>query len=72
MMDQDMYGWIETSIPNITLVIRFAEFCNTHGDENVDIRKGSMEQLWLAFYMYEKHGKTWDGKKWDKEWEKRN
>ena len=24
----------------------------------------SFEQLWLAFYMYEKHKKTWDGKKW--------
>ena len=24
----------------------------------------SMEQLWLAFYMYEKRGKTWDGKRW--------
>jgi len=24
----------------------------------------SMEQLWLAFYMYEKHKKAWDGKKW--------
>ena len=25
---------------------------------------GSMEQLWLAFYMYEKHKKTWNGKEW--------
>ena len=24
----------------------------------------SMEQLWLAFAMKEKHGKTWDGDKW--------
>ena len=24
----------------------------------------SMEQLWLAFYMHEKHQKTWDGEKW--------
>jgi len=22
------------------------------------------EQLWLAFYVHEKHGKTWDGKEW--------
>jgi len=27
----------------------------------------SMEQLWLAFYMYEKHKKTWDGEKWRKQ-----
>jgi hypothetical protein len=24
----------------------------------------SMEQLWLAFVMKEKYGKTWDGEKW--------
>ena len=24
----------------------------------------SMEQLWLVFYMHEKHKKTWDGKQW--------
>ena len=24
----------------------------------------SMEQLWLAFYMHEKHNKTWDGEAW--------
>ncbi len=24
----------------------------------------SMEQLWLAFVMKEKHNKTWDGKNW--------
>jgi len=26
----------------------------------------SMEQLWLAFYMYEKHQKFWDGEQWKK------
>jgi hypothetical protein len=26
----------------------------------------SFEQLWLAFYMLEKHKKKWDGKKWMK------
>ena len=25
---------------------------------------GSMEQLWLAYYMHEKHGKVWDGDRW--------
>ena len=24
----------------------------------------SMEQLWLVFYMFKKHQKKWDGKKW--------
>ena len=26
----------------------------------------SMEQLWLAFYMKEKHSRKWDGKEWIK------
>jgi len=26
----------------------------------------SMEQLWLAFYMHEKHQEIWDGEKWVK------
>ena len=42
--------------------------------ENVDRLSASMnrpynnlksfEQLWLSFYMHEKHGKAWDGEKW--------
>jgi len=27
----------------------------------------TLEQMWLAFVMYEKHGKVWDGKDWVKE-----
>jgi len=27
----------------------------------------TMEQLWLAFYMWEKHKKTWNGDKWMRE-----
>ena len=27
----------------------------------------SFEQLWLTFYIYEKHGKIWDGEKWVEE-----
>ncbi len=26
---------------------------------------GSMEQLWLAFVMHEKHGKVWNGTDWE-------
>jgi len=25
----------------------------------------SWEQLWLAFYMHEKHGKIWNGEEWE-------
>lgn len=41
-----------------------------HGQilDNEDLVYGvsmsSLEQLWLAFYMYEKYGKIWDGDKW--------
>lgn len=27
-------------------------------------KRPSMEQLWLAFYMKEKHGKVWSGTEW--------
>lgn len=27
----------------------------------------TMEGLWLAFYMWKKHGKIWDGKEWVEE-----
>ncbi len=30
------------------------------------VKFSSGEQLWLAFYMYEKHSKSWDGEKWVK------
>lgn len=33
---------------------------------NFKVHIYSMEQLWLAFYMKEKHNKTWDGEKWIK------
>ena len=55
---QEMLGI--TSISIKTLVIRFSEFCCTEGDES------SMEQLWLAFYVHERHSKIWSSKeeKW--------
>ena len=62
-----------------TLAVFFGVFCaNKEMYEGVYAKKGygfvdkfiSMEQLWLAFYMYEKHKKTWDGKKWVEEKEK--
>ena len=33
---------------------------------NYAVSMGSMEQLWLLFYMFENHQKIWDGKKWVK------
>ena len=45
--------------------------CDFYGVITVDQPTGfqrmfevSMEQLWLVFYIYKKHQKKWDGKKW--------
>jgi len=35
-------------------------------DNGNDLRFTSLEQLWLAFVMYEKFNKVWDGKEWIK------
>ena len=52
---------------------RFDNFVKYHGRKVIPTGKNtakatylflSMEQLWLAFYMYEKHKKIWDGEKW--------
>jgi len=34
--------------------------------EDLEKKYASSEQLWLAFYMHEKHSKIWDGNKWTK------
>ena len=52
------------------LVNDFNEFCvedlEMYGDPGKFHDYQSMEQLWLTFYMHERHEKTWDGKKWIK------
>jgi len=50
------------------LVNDFEEFCvcKLNMLECPDDFPKTMEQLWLVFYMWEKHSKTWDGKKWVK------
>lgn len=42
---------------------RLLEFANS---KNYRMFGVSMEQLWLAFCMWEKHQKIWDGEKWIK------
>lgn len=50
------------------LVNDFNEFCEEdlkmYGDSTRFYDYKSMEQLWLAFYMYEKHKRKWNGEKW--------
>ena len=33
-------------------------------DGNFELRYNTMEQLWLAYVMYEKFNKIWDGNNW--------
>ena len=44
---------------NIALLYRLVEFADTIHPEYP-----TMEQLWLAFVMKKKFGKTWDGENW--------
>ena len=39
-------------------------FAKPNTEERYEPNVDSMEQLWLAFVMKEKHMKTWDGDKW--------
>ena len=71
---QKMIGIKDTSL----LIHRFHKFC--YRDSITNLMEGgsnlvfkfpisiSMEQLWLAFYMHEKHSKIWSSKeeKWVK------
>ncbi len=61
-----------TSVCYSTLVCNFAQFCgvldeDAEGRSNCDIRKESLEVLWLAFVMAEKYRKVWNGDKWIKD-----
>ena len=47
-----------------TLIQAFAGFVETISWGSPVIWK-SLEQLWLAFYMHEAHGKTWGGERWE-------
>lgn len=49
----------------VCLIERVHKFLedNLDGMFEAGIERG-MEQLWLAFYMWEKHKKIWNGKEW--------
>jgi hypothetical protein len=71
---QDMLRHIDkfdTSIQSITIACNFARFIgiddeDEEGRSNIHIRKGSMEQLWMAFVMKELYSKIWNGEDWVK------
>jgi hypothetical protein len=79
VLDSDEYTWLPRqdqiqgmiSNPSGIWVHRYNRF---HGFVTAESRKNhewalvhdTPEKGWLAFYMYENHGKTWDGDKWVK------
>ena len=48
------------------LIFHLNKFVEDNIDGFADGGIDSMEQYWLAFYMWENHQKIWDGKKWVK------
>ena len=47
------------------IIIELEQYCLRNPDYmNQFNANKSMEQLWLAFVMWELHGKQWDGEKW--------
>ncbi len=53
--------------PCISVCNHLSGYCltrwNNHGGDGRWYE--SWEQLWLAFYMHEKHGLTWTGERWE-------
>jgi len=55
------------------LIYKFKDWNCASGFEWMSDNKfTSMEQLWLAFVMYEKYIKYWDGEKWESDFSKIN
>ena len=69
---QEMFTQWNLGIIHNRFDLRIGEICWQNYDGNYVARYKesiiftSFEQLWLAFYMYEKHNKIWNGEKWDK------
>lgn len=65
---QDMMGMVE--VDSGVWVIKLVSYMQNHqkfyrsGRVKKSYSTASMEQLWLAFYMHEKHKKVWNGKEW--------
>ena len=59
------YDYILTMVLYFHLFCSCKEmFCGVYSSKAFRHPLKTMEQLWLAFYMYEEHGKAWDGEKW--------
>ncbi|MBA7679673.1 hypothetical protein ES703_87975 [subsurface metagenome] len=58
--DQVQEIWSPTVEPWFGVILAFISWFETINPDKYQ----SVEQLWLAFYMYEKHKKTWTGERW--------
>ena len=63
---QEMMNKLPRCSCMVCLTIHLNEFLNNHLEGLYERNIDTMEQLWLAFYMSEKHQKFWDGEKWVK------
>lgn len=65
LLRQDQIQEMIPKLDNFQKIYKIAEYIEKH-DAHYLIGKESrtMEQLWLAFYMHEKHKLVWDDKKW--------
>lgn len=59
---QEMFGEVANLRHFSGLIEGFFRFSAT----GYGVEQKTFEQLWLAFYMYEKRGKVWNGEKWRK------
>ena len=67
LLSQDQIQEMMKKLPRcscmVCLTIHLNEFLNNHLEGLYEKNIDTMEQLWLAFYMSEKHQKFWDSKK---------
>jgi hypothetical protein len=65
----DLQGMVKGTSDLDHLLERFDAFIRRHWEYKDSVTPigvfGSMEQLWLAFVMMEKHNKVWNGEDWE-------
>ncbi len=61
-----LQGMVEDKYTFDSLIWTFHDFISDEKGTHMRIKTTtvSMEQLWLAFVMFEKFNKTWNGKEW--------
>lgn len=60
---QDMLDDVFSNREIVPLTAKLHDVC-VHLIQKHNFRGRTMEQLWLAYIMHEKYGKTWNGQEW--------